>query len=225
MQPPADGLATDVELITPQHPQGDDFAAPAAAEETKVPRDFATDQVDDDSHPCGTEAAGAARLVPGHGFRSFLVKPFDPSINGSGAAEQERCDSRPGVAIGQQQKDVSGSGPRGRGPCDIDRATPGVAGRRGSRYKSWVQVPEVRIELFYPIVQTSSTFPVAWIDSDLPCLEHPCESLDSVSIGHDALTVSPLPRRPLINDSHALIVLWANMTATMPSSATTRLVS
>src|SRR5271157_6385041 len=56
-----------------------------------------------------------------------------------------------------------GSEPRGRGPCDIDRATPGAAGRRGSRYKSWVQVPEVRIEFLYSIVQTSSTFPVAWI--------------------------------------------------------------
>src|SRR5271166_1743765 len=61
-----------------------------------------------------------------------------------------------------------GSEPRGRGPCDIDRATPGAAGRRGSRYKSWVQVPEVRIEFLYSLVQTSSTFPVAWIYLGIP---------------------------------------------------------
>jgi hypothetical protein len=107
MQPPADRLATDVQTITPQHQEGDDFAAPAAAEETKVTRDFGTDQVDDDGQPCSAEAKGATRLVPGHGFHSFLVEPFDPSINGSGAAEQERRDRRPSVAIGQQQEDVS----------------------------------------------------------------------------------------------------------------------
>src|SRR3974377_493075 len=50
LQPSAEGLATDVELITPQHPQGDDFAAPAAAEETTVAREFATAQGDADRH-------------------------------------------------------------------------------------------------------------------------------------------------------------------------------
>ena len=136
MQPPTDGLATDVEVITPQHQEGDDFTAPTAAEETKVPRDFATDQVDDDGHPCGTEAAGAARLMPGHGFHSFLMEPFDPSINGSGAAEQERCDSQPGVTIGQQQEDVGAEANLGVGVLAISieqrLALPGVEGHATS---------------------------------------------------------------------------------------------
>ena len=30
----------------------------------------------------------------------------------------------------------------GWGPCDIDRAAPGAAGRRESRYESWVRAPD-----------------------------------------------------------------------------------
>ena len=136
MQPPADRLATDVKTITLQHQEGDDFAAPAAAEETKLTRDFGTDQVDDDGQPCGTEAKGVARLVPGHGFHSFPVEPFDPSINGSAAAEQERRDRRPSVAIVQQQEDVGAEANLGVGVLAISieqrLALPGVEGHATS---------------------------------------------------------------------------------------------
>jgi hypothetical protein len=44
---------------------------------------------------------------------------------------------------------------------------PGTAGRRESRYGLCVHLPEVRIELVDSIVQTSSTFHVTWIYSDI----------------------------------------------------------
>ena len=99
-----------------------------------------------------------------------------------------------------------GEADSGSGTLRYHRATPGVAGRRGSRYKSWVQVPEVRIELFYPIVQTSSTPVRGYLvlaaelrpqpEPEIPTVGRasprpvPCDADESVYLPPDSLMVS-----------------------------------
>ena len=118
MQPSTDRLATDVQMIKTQHQEGDDLATSSAAEEAEVARGLGTDQVDD-GQPSGTEAKVPAGLVPGHGLDSFPVEPLDPSVDRPGAAEQERRDGGPGVAIGQQQQDMGAEADLGVGVLTI----------------------------------------------------------------------------------------------------------
>src|SRR5512135_239674 len=106
MEPAADGLAADLDLVEFEHQDRDGLAAPAAAEEAEVTRCLGGDPFDHDGDPTGGEAKGAAGLVPGQALHSLSVEPLDPAVDGPGAAEQECGDGGPGVAVVQQQEDV-----------------------------------------------------------------------------------------------------------------------
>ena len=62
MQPAADGLAADLDLVDLEHQQGDGLAAPPAAEEAEVARGVLGDPLDGDGDPLGGEAKGSAGL-------------------------------------------------------------------------------------------------------------------------------------------------------------------
>ena len=106
MQPAADGLAADLDVVDAEHQEDDGLAAPAAAEEAEVAGRVLGDPLDDDVDPAGGEAKGAAGLVPGDPLDALGVEPLDPSVDGPAAAEQERGDGGPGVPVVQEQEDM-----------------------------------------------------------------------------------------------------------------------
>lgn len=65
VQPAADGLAADLNLMVPKHHERDGLAAPPAAEEAEVARGLLGDPLDDGGDPRRGEPKGTAGLVPG----------------------------------------------------------------------------------------------------------------------------------------------------------------
>jgi hypothetical protein len=132
MQPAADRLATDLDIVLPEHPQRDGLAAPAAAEEAEVAGRLLGDPFDDGGDPGGREVKGTAGLVPGQALDPLVLEPLDPAVDGPGAAEQQGGDGGPGVAISQEQEDVGVEADLGVGVVAVSveqrLALPGVKG-------------------------------------------------------------------------------------------------
>ena len=65
------------------------------------------------------EAKGAAGLVPGHRLDALGVEPLDPAVDGAAAAEQQRGDGDPGLAVVQEQEDMGAEADLGVGVLAI----------------------------------------------------------------------------------------------------------
>ena len=164
MQPAADGLAADLDLMPARS-----ISNATASQHQRLrrkPKSRGACWVTQ-STTTATQAAakrkGRPGLCPATASTPSLVEPLDPAVDGAGAAEQHGGDGRPGVAVGQEQEDVGAEADLGVGVLAISveqrLALPGVEGHAAGHGAS----TEVRIELVYSIVQAPSTFPVAWI--------------------------------------------------------------
>jgi hypothetical protein len=115
MEPAADGLAADLDVVEFEHQDGHRLAAPAAAEEAEVAWGLGGDPLDDDLDPVGGEAKGSAGLMPGNRLDALGVEPLDPAVDGPAATEQHRGDDGPGVSVVQEQEDVGAEADLGVG--------------------------------------------------------------------------------------------------------------
>src|SRR5262249_4664751 len=119
VQPAADRLPADGQLVPTQQQPGDGGAGPAAAQEPELAGGALGDPAGTDGGPPPAEPLAAAGLPTSQRGDASCLKALLPAGDGTCGGEQDGGDGVPGVAFAQQQEDVGAAAGLGVGAAAV----------------------------------------------------------------------------------------------------------